>query len=29
LLDQIPLQLDRERIKEREDGARGGGGAII
>ena len=32
LLDQIQLQLDREGIKEREDGERGrggGGGAII
>ena len=26
LLDQIQLQLDREGIKEREDGERGGGG---
>ena len=26
LLDQIPLQLDQEGIKEREDGERGGGG---
>jgi len=26
LLDQIPLQLDREGIKGREDGERGGGG---
>ena len=26
MLDQIPLQLDRERIKEREDGERGVGG---
>ena len=26
LLDQIPLQLDREGIKEREDDERGGGG---
>ena len=31
LLDQIPLQLDKEGIKEREDGERGEGGlgAII
>ena len=29
LLDQIPLQLDREGIKEREDGERGGAGTII
>ena len=26
MLDQIPLQLDREGIKEREDGERDGGG---
>ena len=26
---KIPLQLDREGIKERQDGERGGGGAII
>ena len=26
MLDQIQLQLDREGIKEREDGERGGGG---
>ena len=26
LLDQIPLQLDKEGIKEREDGDRGEGG---
>ena len=26
LLDQIALQLDREGIKEREDGEKGGGG---
>ena len=26
LLDQAPLQLDREGKKEREDGERGGGG---
>ena len=25
-MDQIPLQLDREGIKEREDGERDGGG---
>ena len=25
MLDQIPLQLDREGLKEREDGERGGG----
>ena len=25
LPDQIPLQLDREKIREREDGERGGG----
>ena len=29
MLDQIPLQLDREGIKEREDGERGGAGTII
>ena len=29
MLDQIPLQFDREEIKEREDGEKGGGGAII
>ena len=28
-MDQIPLQLDREGIKEREDGERDGGGGII
>lgn len=26
LLDQVPLQLDRKGIKEREDGEMGGGG---
>ena len=29
LLDQAPLQLDREGIKEREDGERGGGGRLL
>ena len=29
LLDQIQLQLDREGIKEREDGERGGGGRLF
>ena len=29
LLDQIPLQLDTEGMKEREDGERGGAGTII
>ena len=29
LLDQIPLQLDREGMKEREDSERGGGGGTI
>ena len=29
LLDQTPLQLDREGIKEGEDGEKGGEGAII
>ena len=29
LLDQVSLQLDREEIKEREDGDRDGEGAII
>ena len=29
LLDQIQLQLDREGIKEREDGERGGGGGRL
>ena len=29
LLDQVSLQLDREGIKEREDGDRDGEGAII
>ena len=28
LLDQTPLQLDREGIKEREGGKRGGGGRL-
>ena len=28
-LDQIQLQLDREGIKEREDGERGGGGDYL
>ena len=28
LLDETPLQLDREGIKEREDGERGGVGII-
>ena len=28
MLDQIPLQLDREGIKEREDGEGGGGGGV-
>ena len=28
LPDQIPLQLDREEIREREDGERGGGGGV-
>ena len=28
-VDQILFQLDRERINEREDGERGGGGGII
>ena len=29
MLDQAPLQLDREGIKEREDGERGGGGRLL
>ena len=29
MLDQAPLQLDREGIKEREDGERVGGGRIL
>ena len=29
LLDQAPLQLDREGIKAREDGERGGGGRLL
>ena len=29
MLDQTPLQLDREGVKERKDDERGGGGAII
>ena len=29
LLDQIQLQIDREGIKEREDGERGGGGGRL
>ena len=29
MLDQVPLQLDREGIKEREDGERVGGGRIL
>ena len=29
LLDQTPLQLDGEGIKEREDGERGGGGRLF
>ena len=28
-MDQIPLQLDREGIKEREDGERDGGGGLF
>ena len=29
LLDLAPLQLEREGIKEREDGERGGGGRLL
>ena len=29
MLDQAPLQLDREGIKAREDGERGGGGRLL
>ena len=29
MLDQAPLQLDREGIKEREDGERGKGGRLL
>ena len=29
LLDQAPLQLEREGIKKREDGERGGGGRLF